>query len=272
MTQKFLAFTVAAVEPIALGAVVDPGLLEIANRGAFNHCAACGVAPIPHSINIVMFSQNFRQRVAFASHDINDPIRNVARVQHLIQIGGGKWVCGGWNQHYRVAQADRGSQQRDRAQQGIFGRANQRQCAKRLNHRQCCIPNRRGMHSPIVFIRPSCIGKQTFNRQFNLGVGIGTVSLGGDASGKFGSADAQIFRQVIQNLGAVVRGLAAPTTRRPCRFDRIANILAVAVGDFAQQRAIVGINRSTHAAIRPRLLATDIHFWGAVNGREEARR
>ena len=77
----------------------------------------------------------------------------------------------------------------------------------------------------------------------------------GETIGEFGGADAEVFGEVEENLGAQVRGIASPIARGAGGADSIADVLAVAGAGQAFDAAIgivdgVGVV-AIGAALRP---------------------
>ena len=77
----------------------------------------------------------------------------------------------------------------------------------------------------------------------------------------------KIFRDVVKNLRAVVRGGLRPARSLVRRFDRVANVFAIAQRRFAQKTAIRGAHFHAVAGVGTRLLAADVELHRAVDGR-----
>src|SRR5690606_3944816 len=71
-SQKLLAGTLFGVKPVPRTAVVDPGALEVARGGPFDHCAALGGAEVPDGVHVVVFGQDLEQGVPVSGDDIDD--------------------------------------------------------------------------------------------------------------------------------------------------------------------------------------------------------
>src|SRR5260370_28142188 len=81
----------------------------------------------------------------------------------------------------------------------------------------------------------------------------------------------QVLRHVIKNLGAIMRRGPGPARGFPRGFDRVANVLAVAPPDFADELAALTSDFHAVAGIRARLFAPDIKFYGAVDIKDRRR-
>src|SRR5690606_36991484 len=77
----------------------------------------------------------------------------------------------------------------------------------------------------------------------------------------------EVLGEEIEDLRAVVRRGGGPAERGAGGFDGVADVLAVAVADFADQGAIGAVNGAGIAGIRAGLLAADIHLGGPVDSR-----
>ena len=93
-----------------------------------------------------------------------------------------------------------------------------------------------------------------------------------DAGGEFVGAIVEVFGEEIEDLRAVVGGGGGPAERGAGGFDGVADVLAVAVADFADQRAGGAVDRAGIAGIGAGLLAADIHLGGLVDRRRVVER
>ncbi len=83
----------------------------------------------------------------------------------------------------------------------------------------------------------------------------------------FFAALRKIFRNVVENLRAVVRRSLGPGRSFVCRLDRVANVFAIAQRGLAQKPAIGGSHFHAVAGVGPGLLAADVELYGAVDRR-----
>src|SRR5690606_31823712 len=70
----------------------------------------------------------------------------------------------------------------------------------------------------------------------------------------------EVFCKEIKHLRPAMGGGRAPAQRAPRLLDGVADVLAIALADLANQLAIGPEHRPVVAAVRPRLLAANIHF------------
>src|SRR2546422_10614522 len=89
---------------------------------------------------------------------------------------------------------------------------------------------------------------------------------------KFVPTLGQVLRHVVKNLGAIVRRGLGPARGLASSFDCIPNVLTIAEWDFTEYLLIPAPYFHTVTGIRPRLLASDVELYGAINlGRIEGR-
>ncbi|MNY45727.1 hypothetical protein D3C86_1808490 [compost metagenome] len=119
------------------------------------------------------------------------------------------------------------------------------------------------MHRAIVFVGPAGKGEKPFDGQSDF-LGAVFAGLGLDASGEFVAAVVEVLGEEVEYLRAGMGCGGGPAERSAGGFHRIADILAVAVADFADQVALGAEHRAGIAAIRAGLLAADIHLGGLV--------
>src|SRR5690606_12623158 len=90
------------------------------------------------------------------------------------------------------------------------------------------------------------------------------ASLQLEARGKFVAAIVKVFGEKVENLGASMRRGSRPAKRSARRFHGVADILAIAITNLADQLAGRVEYGARIAAIGSRLLAADIHLGGLV--------
>ena len=86
------------------------------------------------------------------------------------------------------------------------------------------------------------------------------------ACGELGGAGREVLGDEVEDLRAVVGGGVGPACGGVRGLDRVADVLAVADADLAEELAL-GEDGLGVAAIRACLLAADVELGGAVEGR-----
>ncbi len=81
----------------------------------------------------------------------------------------------------------------------------------------------------------------------------------------------EVFGEEIEDLRAVVGRGRGPAEGGAGGFDGVADVLAVALADFADELAVRAVDGAGVAAVRARLLAADIHLGGLVDRRRGRR-
>src|SRR5471032_3226306 len=96
--------------PVASLGAADPGALERAGRQALDFGAAVGRAVVaPHRVNVRVRRQRARQFVRAAGDDVDHAVRQVRRIEHLIQVGGRERMRFRRHHHHAVASAMAGA-------------------------------------------------------------------------------------------------------------------------------------------------------------------
>src|SRR2546425_9554879 len=87
------------------------------------------------------------------------------------------------------------------------------------------------MHDTLELIGPGSIAEQSRDSRlrFSNSICLRTTRLLHDATGKFPFAHRQVFGDVVEDLRTIVRRAASPATRCMGRFNRVANVLAIAL-------------------------------------------
>ena len=130
---------------------------------------------------------------------------------------------------------------------------------------------RRIVHGAIIFVGPAGKGEEALDRGGDFR-GAVLAGLRLDAGGEFVAAVVEVFGEEIEDLRAAMGRGRAPAEGGAGRFDGVADILAVALADFADELAVGAEHGAGIAAIGPGLLAADIHLGGLVDagGRRRA--
>src|SRR6185503_3002471 len=81
-------------------------------------------------------------------------------------------------------------------------------------------------------------------------------------------AGREILGDIVEDLRAQVAAAASPGRRRVCRLDRVADVLAIALGNFSQGPAVGPDDLATVALIWPGLLPADEELVGPIDRRE----
>ncbi len=119
------------------------------------------------------------------------------------------------------------------------------------------------MYRAIVFVGPAGKCEEAFDREGNFPRAIFT-GLRLDAGRELVAPIVEVFGQEIEDLGARMRGGGGPAQRCTGCLDGVADILAIAVADFADQLACRIEHGAGIAAVGAGLLAADIHLGGLV--------
>src|SRR5687768_18612331 len=122
------------------------------------------------------------------------------------------------------------------------------------------------MHRPVVFVGPRGVDVDPLDGQLHLPRRHGRIAgtHGNPAAELFG-ARGQVFREVVQHLGPVVRRAAPPAGRLVGRFHRVANVLTVPLPHLPNLEPGYIRHGQAVAGIRPHLLTADVELGGAVN-------
>src|SRR5215472_4726983 len=256
-------FALGSFEEIDLTAFVGPDLLEIADRKSLGSGARLRVAVAPDGIEVVVLGQNFEEFARAAGDDVDDATREVAGLEHLIEIAGDERVGFGRNGNDGVAGRNQREDEREEAKKRKFGRANDPDGAERFVHGHRNIAERGVVDGTVVFVGPGSVGKQALDAFLNFFGGLFLADRGRKAPGNFFGALRKIFGDVVENLGAIVGRGSAPGLGLAGSFDGVANIFAIAEGRFAEHLALFAANFEAIAGVRTDLLAADVKLHGA---------
>ncbi|AEK62022.1 hypothetical protein CFU_2194 [Collimonas fungivorans Ter331] len=272
MAQKGRPFGHHRIVPVGSQSVVHQRPFQVARGQPFGGLRPGLGAECPYGVDIVMCSQRLQQAVAGAGDDIDHACRQVGGFQYLVKIGGYQWMALAGHDHHPVAHRKQRRQQADESQQRRFIRAHYADHADCLHHGQGHAAQRRHVHRALVFVGPCAVAEQALDGCLYLGLRRAGADAGGgsDACGEFGRAGRQVFGKVIQPLGAAVRRGVRPCGSGMRGSDRIADILAVAGADLAEQLSRGAEHGLRMLAVRPDLLAADVQLGGAVE-RGQAR-
>jgi hypothetical protein len=115
------------------------------------------------------------------------------------------------------------------------------------------------MHRTIELVSPRTVGEQTRDRCFDFALGIasGNASPRRELLREFIRTRRQVFREVIQHLGAVMRAGLRPLFSTARSRYGITHILAIAFAHFSDDRPRRRMYEPRVTAIRPNLLAAD---------------
>src|SRR5260221_2461309 len=121
------------------------------------------------------------------------------------------------------------------------------------------------MYPTIEFIGPRRVSKQPLDRCVHFSVCHCWIADLLQPSGEFIRPCCEIFRDVIEDLGATMPTGEAPTFGSMCGFDCIPNILAVAVADFPDYLPHAIFDTQAIARVRPDLLTADEQIGCAID-------
>src|SRR5471032_2459443 len=115
------------------------------------------------------------------------------------------------------------------------------------------------MHRAIELVRPRAVSEQTRDRCFDFALGVGGGNAGPchELPGKFIRTRRQVFREVIQHLGAVMRTGLRPLFSTASSRDRVTYVLAITLAHFTDDCSRRRMYGPRVTAIRPNLLAAD---------------
>ena len=237
----------ARIEPVALHRL-GPDLLQIAGRRLLDRGPPISCRPeIPDAIDLlVAFASSSGQRIAVAGDDVHDTVRNIRRLQHLVEIrrrerDSGSTACTTTrlpvprSPARRPTRSRAGRAARDRRCRGCrparSWRARRRGSAADARHPRTCRRRRRRRTAATPRPRPraplSCLPLAGHRRQ---------------AVGEFRTRAPRDSRRCSRGSArGCARWRRAPGGGLARRLDRIADILAVALADLADQRAPSGV-------------------------------
>ena len=104
------------------------------------------------------------------------------------------------------------------------------------------IAKRRVVDSALELVRPGRVGEEALDAEAHFVGSLFFADSGGKAGGNFFSALREIFREVIEHLGAVVGGGFCPGFCFARGFDGVANVFAIAQRRFAEQFTVLAAN------------------------------
>ena len=123
------------------------------------------------------------------------------------------------------------------------------------------------MDCAVELVRPARVGKGSLDGEANFCCRLCLSDSARQAPGDFLATLGKVLGDVVENLRAMVRRCLGPSFRLTGRFDRVADVLAIAQRRFAEQSAIPASYLRAIAGIRASLLAADVKLHRAVNGR-----
>src|SRR5471030_602346 len=115
------------------------------------------------------------------------------------------------------------------------------------------------MHRAIELVSPRAVSEQTRDRCFDFALGVGGGNAGPchELPGKFIRTRRQVFREVIQHLGAVMRAGLRPLFSTASSGDRVTYVLAITLAHFTDDRSRRRMYEPRVTAVRPNLIAAD---------------
>ena len=253
--------------PVEGFAVPDPGLLEVADRGRLDRGAVLGRAEVPDRVHVVVGGQRRDDVLSPAGHDVDDASGQVARFEHLVEVGHRKRVLLGRNRDDGVAHRDRRGDEADEPEQRGLVRANDADRPYGLGQRERHVAQRCVVDRAIPFVGHRRIREQPLDAGGHLGLARHARHQG-NAVGEFTFACRQILGDEVQHLRAVVRRRVCPPRSRPGRLDRVADVLAVALSDIADARARGVEHRAAVPSVGTDLLAADEQLGRAIDRRD----
>jgi hypothetical protein len=93
------------------------------------------------------------------------------------------------------------------------------------------------VYRTVVFVRPCCVGKEALNAEAHFFFSLLGAYGEREPASNFNGALRKIFRDVEENLSAIVRGGFGPGFGLASGFDGVANIFAIAERGLAEQFA-----------------------------------
>ena len=84
--QELVTFALLAVEPIAGGAVTDPGPLHVGGGFVLDVVTSVRGAEVPDRINVFVLDERLEQMVTVACDDVDHAARHIRRIEYLIEV------------------------------------------------------------------------------------------------------------------------------------------------------------------------------------------
>ncbi len=198
--------------------------------------------------------------IATARNDVDHACRDVGRFQNLIQFCCAQWVGLGWYDDDGISHGNRRNNGSNETEQRVRFRASYADDAHRFWHRKGYIAHRGGVDRALILICKSGKGKYSLDTLLHLGGGFFFRGSGlcCDARCKLCESCLQVFRKVVKNLSAQVRGNGSPAGSGSRRLNRVADILSIACADLTNVPTRRIGNRKAVTGIRPDLLAADV--------------
>ena len=218
-----------------------------------------------------MRGEHRRELVARAGDEVDDARRNVRGLHHLGPVRDNPRQMLRRHEHDTVAHRDGRREQRDHSQQRPVVGRDLADHADRFVQRHHHHIAGWLMDTAFEFVGCGGEGKEAFDAGLHFearALFSGKGRKRGDQSICLGLG---VLGQEIQDLGAAMGRLALPARRLSRRFDRVADVLAVALRRRGPGRATTFHARAV-AAIGAGLCAADIELGGAVDGIGRARR
>jgi len=127
---------------------------------------------------------------------------------------------------------------------------------------------RRRVHGAVVLVGPGAVAEQPLDGGIHFPLrGLGfAAGHGAQPLGELVAARGQVLGDVVDDLGPRVRCRFRPALGLARGLDGVADVLAAAGTDQAEVTALGADHRQRMAAVRPRLLAADVHLRRAVDG------
>ena len=219
----------------------------------------------PHRVDVRVSGHHSRQFVGVSCYDVERAAGQIRGIEHLIEVGGGQGMRRRGHGDHPVAQRQRGCRQRDQAEQGCFRGTDHADHADRFIEGRGNSMHRRLMHRAVIFVGPGGVGEQPLKADIDLSSGIGISGHRADPRGELGMSGGQVFRDIVEDLSPVMAAGTGPAGLFMRGLHGIADILAAAGRNLAQQLAADAIHGLTVAAVRPGLPAADIMFGSAVD-------
>src|SRR6266481_5334526 len=267
MLEEPAAFALFGIEPVDLAAFVRKRLLQISHGQGLHRCGAGFIGKAPDGIHVIVLGKRFHQFRHAAGDDVHHASRQIARLEHLIKVSRDKRIFLRGNGNDGVAHGDGGHDQGEESEQWRIHWANDTHRADGFFHRQRNIPEWRIVDRAIELVGPRGVRKNALDAEADFQFRLFLSDDIGQAAGNFFAALRQVFRNIKEHLGTVVRRGLAPSFRLARGFDGVADVLAIAKRRLAEQAAVRRAYFHAVSRIRSRLFAADVKFYGAIDRR-----
>ena len=139
---------------------------------------------------------------------------------------------------HRVAHRHGRTHERYEPQQGLRFGAGDADHADGLVHGERHAPNRGLVDGPVVLVRPGGVGEEARDARVHFAACVAQIASRHprDPLREFVGTLRQVLGEIVQDLAAIVAARLRPTVRGVRRLDRIADVLAVPLGDLGEQR------------------------------------